>query len=339
MVPKRNGIPNRTRIVADYLARRTTVRGFPVEFNIEITGVCNHKCTFCPQLHMARTKGHMSIDLLDKILAQISGRTELSLLHLAGDPILHPKLEQVLEAFERHHVPVLFSTNASILDAKRRKILIDHPPEVLIFSLDAVNAETYESIGRIGNFENVISDIRSFLDERPGRRPHTIVQFIYMKENQEEAEEFRRQWKKWGADQVRIKPYFDFPGIDQYQGANNPRNDQSGHCHYLWRQMAVYWDGVVPSCCLDMEGHYILGDLKTQSIEEIWNNSKMTELRKLHAEGRAGEVSPCSTCTMPKLSLFHLAGAAALSAPRLKRLLPKVESVARKIPFKALEYF
>lgn len=328
---------NRFRVYGSYLRRRTRSTGRPLELNIEITGHCNHRCVFCPQTTMTRPKDHMDPALFEKLIREASGWAELVLLHLGGEPMLHPRFDELLAIARRYRVPTLLSTNAGVLDADRRERLRNNPPDIVIFSIDSTDAETYRALGRTGSFEKTTEWVRSFLAEKPaGELPLTMVQLILMKDNAHQARAFEREWRAAGADLVRIKPYFDFPAVEDYRGTGAPDRGR-GRCIYLWRQMAVLWDGRVVACCLDMEGETHMGDANEQSLAEIWNGAPMTELRALHNAGRASEVSPCNDCTMPRLAPWQLAGAVALDADALKSLLPRYEQLVRRIP--GMAYF
>jgi radical SAM protein with 4Fe4S-binding SPASM domain len=60
--------------------------------------------------------------------------------------------------------------------------------------------------------------------------------------------------------------------------------------------MVVLWDGRVVPCCYDYDGKYVLGDLRQNTLAEIFNEAPMRELRRALREGRAEDVSLCRTC-------------------------------------------
>jgi hypothetical protein len=43
-------------------------------------------------------------------------------------------------------------------------------------------------------------------------------------------------------------------------------------CYRLWLTFTVLWDGRVSLCCADFDGRNVLGDLRTSTIQEIWNS-------------------------------------------------------------------
>jgi hypothetical protein len=59
----------------------------------------------------------------------------------------------------------------------------------------------------------------------------------------------------------------------------------------------VLWDGRVSLCCFDAEGAVILGDLKTQTLREVFGGDKAVGIRLAHVEGRRQELPLCNTCT------------------------------------------
>ena len=60
--------------------------------------------------------------------------------------------------------------------------------------------------------------------------------------------------------------------------------------------MVVYWDGHVVLCCADMFSRSIVGDLKSNSITEIWNGPDLKKLRGQMVNRQRFEVPICQDC-------------------------------------------
>ena len=75
---------------------------------IEITNVCNLKCSFC--LEGRRKKEFIDIDRFEHIIKEIKNYTNLITLHVKGEPLLHPKLEQILEICKKNNIFVNITT-------------------------------------------------------------------------------------------------------------------------------------------------------------------------------------------------------------------------------------
>ncbi len=60
--------------------------------------------------------------------------------------------------------------------------------------------------------------------------------------------------------------------------------------------MVVDWNGDVVLCCDDWNHSTILGNLKNQTIEEIWNGEKLRAIRQAHIKGEFYRVPLCAGC-------------------------------------------
>ena len=67
-------------------------------------------------------------------------------------------------------------------------------------------------------------------------------------------------------------------------------------CRMLWTELTVLWDGQVVPCANVYEHENLLGDLRTQSLEEVWERSPMQALRQAHLENAVAAIPVCRTC-------------------------------------------
>ena len=66
---------------------------------------------------------------------------------------------------------------------------------------------------------------------------------------------------------LQFDQYFIWPSLENQIVGN-------GYCHGLSSQIAILSSGVVVPCCLDCDGHINLGNLHTQTLNQILNNQK-----------------------------------------------------------------
>ncbi len=64
----------------------------------------------------------------------------------------------------------------------------------------------------------------------------------------------------------------------------------------LWDQMVILQDGRVALCCLDYDGKVIVGDMRNETITEVWNGSPLNSLRQKQIELKFDEISTCRDC-------------------------------------------
>ncbi len=60
--------------------------------------------------------------------------------------------------------------------------------------------------------------------------------------------------------------------------------------------MAIFWNCDVTLCMADIDGDYIVGNLKKEKIEDVWNCDKIKNVKELHQEGRFEDLPLCSVC-------------------------------------------
>ncbi|MEI3085909.1 MAG: radical SAM protein [Oscillospiraceae bacterium] len=85
---------------------------------LEITNVCNLSCSFCPGTR--REKRFMTPEEFETLSRKLRGHVEYLYLHLMGEPLLHPQLEEILGIAARQGFRVIITTNGTLLDSARR---------------------------------------------------------------------------------------------------------------------------------------------------------------------------------------------------------------------------
>lgn len=60
--------------------------------------------------------------------------------------------------------------------------------------------------------------------------------------------------------------------------------------------MSINWDGTVTAFCGDYDNKMLIGDLKENSLKEIWNSEKADCYRKLLSQKKYDEIELCRYC-------------------------------------------
>ena len=214
-----------------------------------------------------------------------------------GEPLLDRAIFDRIAYCEQHGISSLISTNGTLLDEAAAKRLLDSPLEHITLSFDGASKETFETYRKGARFEKVRDNFVRFarMKHDRGSKLQIVVQMVRMAGNAHEVDAFREFWSRIpGVDQVRVKE--DETNLVTPEA----RAEEGGgrRCHYLWRgAMYVKHDGRVYPCCQSymLDGEPV-GDLRTQSLPEIFNSDAMRELRRLHSAGRSSEVDMCKRC-------------------------------------------
>jgi radical SAM protein with 4Fe4S-binding SPASM domain len=328
---------NRARLLYSYLRKSERVPALPVEYIVETTAKCNLYCPMCPRETHKQPKEDMADDIFERLIEGARHTGEHMMLIGLGEPFMDRKIFDRIEYCERHGISTLLSTNGTFLDEKLAARLLDTPLQHITLSFDGFTKETFEHYRKGARFEKVRDNFVRFAKMKHERKSklQIVVQMVRMPGNAHEVDEFRRFWSAIpGVDQIRVKE--DETNLVQPEG-----NRESRPCHYLWRgAMYVKQDGRVYPCCQSymLDGAPV-GDLHDQSLAEIFNSPEMIGLRKLHAQGRGGEIDMCARCCTAVPHPLLVAGSLVFHGKWVRRAMPVVERLvySSKLPKRLLK--
>ena len=263
---------------------------------LEISNVCNLKCSFCPGTH--REKKIMQEEEFTSLLPKLRPYSDFLYFHLMGEPLCHPNLARYLQLAGNAGFKVILTTNGTLLKKQQNMLLDAHALHKLNISLHAFEANDLHV-----PFESYLADCFAFGKAAQGRK---IVVFRLW--NSGGAEElnghilsalekgFPKPWKEERRG-IRIgeKVFleygdkFDWPDLSAADGGENV------FCYGLRDQIGVLCDGTVVPCCLDHEGDIALGNLHRQTMDEILNSPRAQAIYN-GFQGRKAIEELCRKC-------------------------------------------
>jgi MoaA/NifB/PqqE/SkfB family radical SAM enzyme len=267
----------------------------PEIVQIESTNICNAKCVFCPRDEMHRAQGVMSRELFRKIVDECAalGITHVR-MHNYGEAFLDRYLaEKIRYAKERGIKEVGMISNGSLITEKIAHAVIEAGLDAINISVDAGGKAVFDAT-RIGlNYDKVIANVERLVRIRGelGRRhPKLILSFV-RQDNSADEQAFIEHWRGV-ADKIHITE------LHNWAGTLNHESDVNYPCYRPWLTFTVLWDGRVSLCCADFDGRTVLGDLKTQTIQEVWNSDAYRSVRRQHLESGGPDI--CRACDLPR---------------------------------------
>lgn len=276
---------------------------FPIEVAVELAAVCNLDCIMCPVPTTSRPKTLMDPALYRTVVDQLASEAGFVLLPQGfGESMLHRKwAELVGYAVEKGVRPIVMLTNGTLLNEKNIEKLLELAIDFLVISIDGVTPETYASVRVGGDLRKVEANVRRLLEMRGARTsPRLVLRIIKMKETGEEIDAFFARWQPLlrEDDQININEYNDWSGkvADHSIEGLHATFEHRSPCRMLWRNLSVHADGKVSACCHDSEDELIIGDVKAETLQQIWNGEKLAGLRRIHNEGRFAELPICANC-------------------------------------------
>ncbi|NOR16072.1 MAG: radical SAM protein [Candidatus Aminicenantes bacterium] len=289
------------RLFYHYRKKSPHLPYLPIRLWVELTSHCNYRCVMCPNKDLSKeNKGHMEFGLYKKIIDEAKEFVfDINLAH-RGESLLHPQLVEAIHYAKNAGLFTRLHTNGSLLNEELARQIVESELDRLSFSFDGFNQETYESIRVGGDFEKTINNITRFLEikkQAGSQKPETAIEVINFDklsgpEFIQARENFRRRFAGLPLDSFIMKELHNWAGeIDK-----DTRRDDYTACPFPWNALVIFWDGAVLPCTQDFFGHYLVGNVKDESLQQIWNGQKLKHLREKLATGELKEFETCANC-------------------------------------------
>ena len=264
---------------------------------IEITNSCNLQCAFCAR--SSRAARFMSVTEFQQVAAQVKPYTSYIYLHVQGEPLMHPDLDDILSAADRLQLHVQLVTNGSLI--RSRTGILTHPSlRKVSFSLHRID---YQKTGAMDYLQPVLDFCRT---ASSAGHPFCELRFWLGGRNMmPKSQEILTYLQTSYAFQItgrfhsyEIMPHvyvsmaeeFAWPSLDSESVT------ASGTCLGGLQQIAVLSDGTVVPCCLDKDGIIALGNCLKQPLSAILESDRLAVLQKGFKNGRVVEPL-CQHCT------------------------------------------
>jgi len=262
---------------------------------VEITNICNMNCSFCHghsrPLHM------MQKEEFAHILEQLKKHTQYIYYHLMGEPLTHPELLTFLQMSKDNGYKSVITTNGTLLKKVGNEI-IDigiHKVNISVHSFESGNKESFERymseicdfaakasdngiivvlrLWNKGSTENLNDDVIRFLQEHlygtwsENTKGFTVHKNLYIEYDE------RFGWPDIAAD-IQGEKFF---------------------CYGLRDHFGILCDGTVVPCCLDSDGIISLGNIFTDSIDNILASDRANAICDAFSQRKASE-ELCKRC-------------------------------------------
>ena len=313
----------------------------PTLFNIETTNYCNMKCVMCPRTTTMQRKNiwindGMFEDMLDNIKVHKNedlnkfwdwlekdakfNHKEVSengfyfsvvsrclILHGYGEPFLDKYLIKRLKACKEKNIPTYFSCTPATMTIDKAVEAMENGLTVLKFSLDAMDDEKIKAIrGKKANYNESIEKIFKLIKIKKERGFKTLlVPCMIAFDSKEESLKLHKKFLDfWKNEDVYayVKSQDNRWYFEQNKDLKNMSHYAKQYCEFPWTSTTVMAEGNVVPCTQISNNEIVLGNVKENSLKNIWNGEKYNELRKMHITGNFPKGHKCSErCDQIKL--------------------------------------
>ncbi|OGZ18357.1 MAG: hypothetical protein A2V72_01125 [Candidatus Nealsonbacteria bacterium RBG_13_37_56] len=292
----------------------------PIIYNIETTNACNMRCQMCPRTTMM-TRGieTMTKEVFSKIVEQIKPHKEsdwkewenfakehygvfpdnmsenhfflyiipkVIQLHGYGDPLLDINIADEVKLLKEKGFYPYFSCNPANINIDKTIKMFENGLDYIKYSIESIYDEKHKEIrGLASNFTNSYKKILELLEFKKKRNYQTTIIITMLNLNRQNQLE---EWQKLKEKFKGLDVYIYFKSEDQqwyrkdYHGTNSIHWSES--CKHPWMSMTIKSNGEAAMCMEDYNNEIILGDVKKESLYDIWNGEKYYKFRKDHLD-------------------------------------------------------
>lgn len=246
----------------------------------------------------------MTVEEFQVIVDKIRPFTNYIYLHVLGEPLLHPQLDEILDIAEASGLNVNITTNGGLLERKK-EILLKH-------SVRQINISLHDAEENIDP-EKWNEYLQSTLDFATLAAEKTYVCLRLWNSTNAESKSFNNLFLKEIASKFDISketleedtkgngfkldnhiflqraPRFEWPD-EKIVGTQTNKN-----CYALRDHIAILADGQVVPCCLDADANLKLGNIFTDNLSDILETERAKKIKKGFEQHKVVEPF-CATC-------------------------------------------
>jgi len=271
--------------------------------DLEVTSRCNARCVFCPRDALHRGATHIDFSLVERIAAELKDAPRRRVVLCGvGEPLLHPRILDIVERLSAAGAEVCMTTNGAALTPAQFLHLEARGLAQLNVSLNALSESTHAALMKTAPLTQITAAIDGILEDvRARKSPVEInVSFVLCDANQHELDDFIARWRDAGVAQIfihplnnraglltgRVTPCDPAPAARAY--ARDPRvvvdlfdqpRENEGICTIAQGIDFITVDGRVPLCVLDYEERHVIGNITHEPFQRLHLN-KIAQYRR-----------------------------------------------------------
>ncbi len=255
---------------------------------VETSTICPAHCVICPREKYIHKKQIMDFDLFKKIIDDAAQYHVKSLSTCGfGEPFTDNLLFKRFK-YAKEKIPGIetyVASNCFLMEPSMFDNIIKYV-DILKISFYGATKETYEKIHR-GSlvFEKSLNNVLSLLEKINGlkKKPHTIGAFTTNGINQHEIRDWINFWEP-KLDEVTVWKAHNWAGLKDYRKIDHKKQVSCGRPFN--GPPFIHVDGTVSICCFDINGKLLIGDMKTQTLYDIFHSDAFKKLTEAHQKGQ-----------------------------------------------------
>lgn len=279
----------------------------PLSLLIDPAGMCNFRCVFCPTgdpallKRLGRPRQLLDEGLFARLCDDIAAFGQpIKSVHLYkdGEPLLHPRLPAFVAVLKERGLArtVEVTTNGSLLTATTAAALLAAGLDGIRISVYGPDRATYAAVTGRQAWEAVRDGVIALhrLRQEGGFGLHIHVKLVDQGLTEAQRRQFEADFAPF-SDSVFIHPLHGQP-LQDPAFATTPAIARRV-CSEPFLKLAVNAEGTVSACCADWNRTAVVGDLRRETLREIWEGAALRQFRLTHLRGDRHSLEACRACT------------------------------------------
>lgn len=251
-----------------------------------------------------KSVGIMPFDLYKKVIddcREFPDKIKTLRLYKEGEPLINPKLPEMI-AYARDSgkfASIDFTTNGTLLNPDINRKLVGAGLSRINISVVAVNEENYRRICGVKlDLDKYRENIRDLYEHRGDC--HIFIKTMADNFADETEKTF---YELFGdiCDEIAVEHIVNgWPGFTNTESNTNVYHGGEVKeyivCPRIFYIVVVNSDGTVTHCIVDWNHVKEMGNVREQSIYDIWNSEEFNRLRIDHLKGNRRKISLCEDC-------------------------------------------
>lgn len=296
----------------------------PVVYNIETTNRCNMRCKMCPRTTMmTRNMADIDRDTFIHIVDQLRPHTDeewmawkryveekygiyedemsenhfflyiipkVIQLHGYGDPLLDKHMAEYVSILKERGFQSYFSCNPSNINLDLTYKMLDNGLDYIKYSIESVDDAVHKEVrGEASNFTESYQKILKVLEYKKMHNCSTTIVITMLDLNRTNQKE---DYDKLLAAFEGLDVYIYLKSEDCQWYRKDYHGTQSIHwseiCKHPWMTMTIKSNAEAAMCMEDFNNEIVFGDVREESLYDIWNGERYRLFREQHLDVAEG---------------------------------------------------
>lgn len=286
---------------------RAEAARYPMMLVLSFAYPCNALCPHCPYTNSNirkeyRDAPYMSEAIFKKLADESGPHGAYLRISGGGEPMLHPQATELLVYAKSKGCKIGLITNGSLFTEENSRALLAADVDMIEFSVDACDPANYAIYRKGLDWDVLLENFKRMVALRKEMRSKSKIVCSAVNQDGVDINEIEKYWVDGlGADYLIKRKFLTWGGNTTLDGQRSA--DPSAYldtedtpCPFIFERLNIDSRGNVMVCGYDISANTSMGNVATDSIEEIWHGPGFKFYRDKHLSGKGSDIPLCRGC-------------------------------------------